>query len=129
MKLTNERLLNDAAGLSQLTQKSLPVKVSYAIAKNIAKIQSELKVYGEEKEKLIEKYSVKGEDGKTIVEDDNKITISKEFLADWEKDIKELQEIEVEIDIHQFNIDSLVNGNYDMSPGELMLIDYMIIEE
>ena len=42
------------------------------------------------------------------------------------KEINELQEIEVEMDIHKFNIE-LLNG-YEMSPGELMCIDFMIEE-
>ncbi|SDO88396.1 hypothetical protein [Clostridium gasigenes] len=128
MKLTNERLLNDANGLSQITQKNLPVKVSYAIAKNVAKIQSVLKIYNGEKQKLIDKYSVKDAAGKTEVGENNEITIQKESLDEWSKDIKELGEIENEIDIHKFNINELLNGNYAISPGELMLIDYMIEE-
>ena len=125
MKLSNERILNDVQGLSQLTQKSLPVKVSYAIAKNIGKIESELKIYNKEKQKLIDLYSVKDEKGKTLVGENNQITIQEEFLEDWNKDIKELQAIENEIDIHQFNINDLTG---EMTPGEMMLIDYMIEE-
>ncbi|MBB6623836.1 DUF1617 family protein [Clostridium gasigenes] len=128
MQLSNERLLNDANGLSQLTQKSLPVKVSYAIAKNVAKIQSVLNIYNGEKQKLIDKYSVKDEEGKTLIAEDNQIKIQKESLKEWIKDIKELSEIENEIDIHKFNISALENGNYEMSAGEIMLIDYMIEE-
>ena len=125
MKLSNERILNDVQGLGQLTQKSLPVKVSYAIAKNIGKIESELKVYNKEKQKLIDLYSVKDEDDKTLVGENNQITIKEEFLEDWNKDIKELQSIENEIDIHKFNINDLTG---EMTPAELMLIDYMIEE-
>lgn len=126
MLLSNEKLLNDAAGLSQLTQKNLPVKVSYAIAKNISKIESNLKIYNKEKQKLIDKYSVKDEKGETLVGEDNQVTIQKEFLENWNKDIKELQAIENEIDIHKFNANDLFSGNYDMTPGEIMLIEYMI---
>ncbi|MBU3109334.1 hypothetical protein [Clostridium gasigenes] len=128
MKLTNEKLLNDANGLSGLTQKNLPVKASYAIAKNASKIQSVLKIYNDEKQKLIDKYSVKDSEGKTKIEENSQIRIQEEFLEDWNTDIKELQEIENEIDIHKFNINTFENGNYDMSPGEFMLIDYMIEE-
>lgn len=129
MKLSNERLLNDAPGLSQLTQKSLPVKISYAIAKNVAKIESNLKIYNKEKQKLIDKYSVKDEDEKTIVDENGQITIQKEFLENWNEDIKELQSIEVEIEIHKFSINDLFNSSIAMSPGELMILDYMIMEE
>lgn len=128
MKLSNERILNDAAALGSISNKELPVKVSYSIAKNINKIESELKIYSNEKQKLIEKYSEKGEDGKTLIDAENKIKIQDECLEDWNKDIEELLAIECEIDIHKFHIDELVNSNCNMTPAELMLIDYMIEE-
>ncbi len=124
MKLSNERILNDAAALGSISNKELPVKVSYAIAKNINKIESELKVYSNEKQKLIDKYSEKGEDGKTLIDTENKIKIADEYLDDWNRDIELLLAIENEVDIHKFDI-SLLEG-FSMSPSELMLIDYMI---
>lgn len=127
MKLSNERIINEATGLGAITQKQLPVKVSYAIAKNIIKIERELKVYNSEKQKLIDKYASKDEDGNPIITNGN-IEIPKENAANWNKDIKELLEIENEIDIHKFNISLLDNSNCDFTPAELMLIDYMIEE-
>ena len=127
MKLSNERIVNDANVLGAISQKNLPIKVSYAIAKNIAKIEAEIKVYNKERQKLIEKYSVKDEEGKPLIEDNN-IRIAPEHVEDWNGDIKELLAIENEIDIHKFHIDELINSKCDMSPAELMLIDYMIEE-
>ena len=40
--------------------------------------------------------------------------------------MQELQNIEVEIDVHKFKLD-LLNG-YDISASELMAIDFMIEE-
>ncbi len=127
MKLSNERIVNDANVLGVISQKNLPIKVSYAIAKNIAKIEAEIKVYNKERQKLIEKYSVKNEEGKPLIED-NSVKIAPENVEDWNRDIKELLAIENEIDIHKFHIDELLNSKCDMSPAELMLIDYMIEE-
>ena len=127
MKLSNGKILNDSTKLSEIAQKQLPIKASYAIAKNIAKLEAELKTYNTEREKLIEKYSVKDEKGKTIIGENDQISISPEHLADWNKDIQELLAIENEIDIHKFSVEAL-NG-YNMSAAELMLIGYMIIEE
>ncbi|WP_346879297.1 MULTISPECIES: hypothetical protein [unclassified Clostridium] len=127
MKLSNERIVNDAAVLGAISQKNLPIKVSYAIAKNIAKIEAEIKVYNKERQKLIEKYSVKDEEGKPLIEDNN-IRIAPEHVEDWNVNIKELLAIENEIDIHKFHIDELINSKCDMSPAELLLIDYMIEE-
>ncbi len=127
MKLSNERIVNDAAVLGAISQKNLPIKVSYAIAKNIAKIEAEIKVYNKERQKLIEKYSVKDEEGKPLIED-NSIKIAPEHIEDWNRDIKELLEIENEIDIHKIQLHTLINSNCDFTPAELMLIDYMIEE-
>lgn len=127
MKLSNERIVNDANVLGAISQKNLPIKVSYVIAKNISKIEAEIKVYNKERQKLIEKYSVKDEEGKPLIED-NSIKIAPEHVEDWNRDIKELLAIENEVDIHKFHIDELVNSKCDMSPAELILIDYMIEE-
>jgi len=127
MKLSNERIVNDANVLGAISQKNLPIKVSYVIAKNISKIEAEIKVYNKERQKLIEKYSVKDEEGKPLIED-NSIKIAPEHVEDWNGNIKELLAIENEVDIHKFHIDELINSKCDMSPAELMLIDYMIEE-
>ena len=56
MKLTNRRILNDANFLAALIQRQFPVRVSYAISKNISKIESELNLYNKERQKIIDKY-------------------------------------------------------------------------
>lgn len=126
MKLSNEKILNDAEQLVKISQKSLPIKASYAIAKNLAKIESELKIYNKEKEKLIEKYAERDEKGNIIPDENGQIKLKIECIADWNKDIKELLAIENDIAIHKFPISAL--EGYDMTPAELMLIDYMIEE-
>lgn len=128
MKLTNRRIVNDANFLGDLTQKQLPIRVSYAIAKNVAKIESELKVYNNEREKLIDKYCVKDDEGKNLIDENNQLKIADEHLEDWNKDINELLDIEVDIDMHKFNVNDLLNSNCEMTASELMLIDYMIEE-
>ena len=126
-KLSNQRIVNDVQALSEIIKKQLPVKVSYAIAKNMAKIESELKTYNSEREKLLDKYAEKGEDGKLLIKDGN-FTILQENQDNWNSDIAELLEIENEIDIHKFSINEFNGKTYDKSPMELMLIDYMIEE-
>ena len=128
MKLTIRKILNDVNSLAAIAQKQLPIKVSYAIAKNIKKLESELNIYYKEREKLIDKYCIKDDEGKNIIDENNNLKIANEHLEVWNKEINELMDIEVDIDIHKFNLDSLMCGNYDMTPAELMIIDYMIEE-
>ncbi|HJF35105.1 MAG TPA: DUF1617 family protein [Clostridium perfringens] len=128
MKLTNRKIVNDSNFLATLTQKQLPVKVSYAIAKNISKIENELKIYNIERQKLIDKYCVKDEEGNNVIDENNQLIIADENMTDWNNAINELLDIEVEIDIHKFNINDLMYSNVEFTPSELMIIEYMIEE-
>ncbi|WP_415330903.1 hypothetical protein [Clostridium perfringens] len=125
VKMTNKEILEKVNVLGELTARKLPVKVSYAIGKNISKVERELKHYNKERQKLIEEYCLKEDDGTLKITEGN-YDIDPKRLEDFNKEINELQEIEVEIDIHKFNIE-LLDG-YEMSPGELMCIDFMIEE-
>lgn len=126
MKITNRKIVMDANFLGALTEKKLPIKVSYAIAKNISKIEKELEIYNTERQKLIDKYCVKDQNGENKTDKDNKLSIDEKYLNDWKKDIEELLDIEIEIDIHKFNINDLLNSDCEMTANELMIIDYMI---
>ena len=126
MNLSNKRILDDVTKLSKISQMQLPVKVSYAIAKNISKIELELSIYNNEREKLIEKYSLKDDNGKTIIDENSQIKIKEEYKQAWDSDINDLLAIENTIDIHKFSINEL--EGFSITPAELMVIDYMIEE-
>lgn len=128
MKLTNRKIVNDANFLGALTNKQLPIKISYAIAKNISKIEKDLELYNKEKQKLVGKYCIKDEKGNNKIDENNQLKIADENLDDWNKSINELLDIEIDIDIHKFSINDLLNSNCEMTPSELMLIEYMIEE-
>ncbi len=122
MKLSNERLINSIGVLSKLTNMELPIKLSYAFSKNIIKIDRELTVYNKEREKLIEKYGEKDEEGKLKTKEDGTINIID--IDSFNKDLKEILEIETEVDIHVIDLEK-INADINITPGELMVIDYM----
>ncbi|MCD2348480.1 DUF1617 family protein [Clostridium guangxiense] len=124
MKITNREILESINTLKVVAQKQMPVKVSYAIAKNISKIDAELKIYEKERKKLIDKYAEKDKDNKIISNKEGQIKFKDQTA--WDKDIEELLSIETDIEIHKFKFD-LLNG-VQMSPAELQAIDYMIEE-
>lgn len=126
MKLSNEKIVNTINVLGNLNNAQLPIKVAYAVSKNINKIESELKAYNTEKAKLIDKYSEKDEEGKVISNEQGHVTIKNEDIEDWNRDINELLSIENEVDIHMIQLNDLLNANYNISPAELTLIDFMI---
>jgi hypothetical protein len=122
MKISNEKLANSIEVLNKITTIELPIKLSYAFSKNIIKINRELEVYNKERQRLIEKYGEKDEEGKLKVKENGNINI---LDADnFNKDIKEILEIENEIDIHIIDLES-INADVNTTPGDLIVIDYM----
>ncbi len=122
MKLSNERLVNSVGVLSKLTNLELPIKLSYAFSKNIAKIDTELKAYNMEREKLLNKYGEKDEEGKLKLSEKGEVNILD--MENFNKEITELLQCEGEIDIHLIDLES-INTDIKITPGELMIIDYM----
>lgn len=126
MKLSNEKILNTINVLGNLNNTQLNIKLAYAISKNINKIDMELKTYNDEKAKLINKYAEKDKEGNVISDEHGHIIIEEKHKEDWNNDISELLSIENEIDIHKIQLDDLLNANYNISPAELSMIDFMI---
>lgn len=125
MKLSNEKILNDAPRLNAISRKELPIKASYAIAKNLTKIEAELSVYNKERLKLIDKYAQKDEAEKVVADANGQIVIKPECKEDWNREIQELLAIENDVAIHKFKVSDLKDCDI-LSPSDLMLIDYMI---
>lgn len=127
MKLTNERIVNTINVLGKLNNTALPVRVAYAVSKNIDKIERELKAYNIEKSKLLDKYAEKNKNGEIIIENGH-FKIKEECAENWNREIRELLEIENEVEIHMIKLDDLLNLDYSISPAEFSLIDFMIEE-
>lgn len=124
MKISNERLVNDINKLKEISKKQLPIKVSYAIAKNLSKIDSELKIFNEERQKLVNQYGEKDSDGNLKVDKNSMVSIKKNCISTYNKELKELFSIENDIDIHKFKI-NLLDG-FNISAEEVQAIEYMI---
>ena len=105
MKLSNERLVNSVGVLSKLTNLELPIKLSYAFSKNITKIDAELKAYNMEREKLLNKYGEKDEEGKLKLSEKGEVNILDR--ENFNKDVAELLKCESEIDIHLIDLESI----------------------
>jgi len=125
MKITNREIQSKVQILQTITQRQLPVKASYAIAKNITTINRELKIFESEKMKIINEYALKDESGNPKIESNAyKIIEGKE--EECNSKINELLDIEIEIEIRTFNINVIEDMNF--SPSELLEVDFMIVE-
>ena len=91
MKFTIKQIDRCAAELQKLqnSKKHWPVKVNYAIAKNLKALLAELEVYNAERTRLLKENALKDENGNAVVEDG-----SYKFAEDKEQEvIKEIDDM------------------------------------
>jgi hypothetical protein len=112
MKLLD--ILNSAEVLKQIAGQRISGKTAYAIGKNIKAIQVELDLFADLRDGLVKKYG----------DPDNNYQVKGEDIVLAQKDMDDLLNTEVSIDIRKLSVDDL--AALSLSPSETILIDWMI---
>lgn len=104
MKLKNKDILKFVNGCTALREKKLPVRLGYAIKKNLGSVSDAANAYNTERCALISRYAEKDNNGHSLIEEGRYRIKDKE---NFEKDLNELLEIETEVNIHQVTLEEI----------------------
>lgn len=110
--------LNNTEGFDSVT--------AYRILKNARVIDNELKIYDEQQAKLIHMYCERDSKGTPVVKN-GYYTIKDENRSKYEKEVHDLFNEDVEINIHKIDINLISKAG--LSPAQLELIEFMLIED
>lgn len=110
MKMKYSEIIVNRSVLMEIGKFILPRKVSEAIARNLTRMDKEVKFYGEQEGDIINRYAKKDDAGNVVFRDVKKGLLDfdtpedeKNFLAEQ----KDLKNIEVEIEIKKFKSSEL----------------------
>lgn len=117
-------IVNSAEIFSALSQKKLNMRMAYQLAKIIKEVQKEFELFQETRMKLINEYAERDEDGQLRVDENNNFTIPKEKIQDFQKELNELLEMQVELQINKINLDEL--EDVEFTPMELIKIEKFV---
>lgn len=130
MKITNGQIVSIFNGMPKIMSKRLPVKLGFAINKNMASMKGTAESYDAERAKILDKYGEKDDSGKIRIESGEYVLKDREGFGD---EIKELLDIETEIPVHTVGlaeIEKCDSEKFDaLTPDELSLLEFMISEE
>ena len=115
LKKTQEEALKKEPSLQKY-----PIKVTHAISKNKKMLEEDHKTFIECVDELNKKYGV-------AFDQEGRIELTKlpeQEREEYSKELKELQDIEVNVDIHKINIEMF--GTYEPSLKELDVLSFMI---
>jgi len=132
MKITVRQAIVAADAIASIRNKSLPVRVSYAINKSFAALSRERNIADEERIKLCKKYADKDEAGEPIVTE-NVFKMTEENEKACNAEFRELLETETDVDLFKFPLSYLeaveADSRYDaLTVSELDALS-MLIEE
>lgn len=119
MKYKVKELLGMKNALQKLLSQDILAVISYELSKVVAVFNKEFEVYTDARKKLFNKLAVKGED-------DEKKTIPKGKIKDFQTELDKLHDLEVEIKVKKIKISSL--GTVRISPVDLDIL-HKIIEK
>ena len=135
MKITNRQVRDFIFNVSNngLPGKRLPVKMGYAISRNISAMNEIVDSYEKQREKLIDQYAEKNEDGTPKIQEVNGTNIAvipEDKKKEFSDAIEELLDIENEIDLYTINMDEVEKCDTDkydsLTTTDLMTLDIMI---
>jgi len=138
MKYKNLEIINIYQILDSLLGMKFPQKISYAIIKNLKKLQPEVDTYEMAFRQLEKKYDddIKKDDDGEIIRADNGSPVFKldGHFEDFREEYQELADIELDIDLYHideelFNYDDN-NGKYDvLAPKDIIILQSILCEE
>ena len=105
MKMKYSEIIINRSILLEIGKLVLPRKVSVAIARNLTRLDKEMKIYGEQENDIASRYAKKDEDGKLIFKGAKGNELEFEAPDDeksFRAEKKELNDTEVEIEIMKF---------------------------
>ncbi len=106
MKLKNRDIVNFINGCAALKEKKLPIKIGYAIHRNILSLAEAAEAYNTAREKIIEEHTEKDCEGKSVIKDQQM----------FNKDLEELLDIDTEVNLHTIpekDIEKYDDSRYD----------------
>lgn len=119
--------------LESVKKKKLPISILYILSRNMKQLKEVSEDFESARQELLNKYGEKDGNGNLAIKD-NRITIPKDVEANFLKDLKELENVDISIFLQKIPMSSIfaLDGFTDvdrLTEEELEAMQYMIQEE
>ena len=127
MKFKLKEVFSLTRSLPILTDKELPIKVSYRLVKLLRQCSMEMESMEKARVKLVDKYAETPEEHEASPDKDKGIKVAEEKMPDFQKEFGVLLDEEVEIDFEPILIDEL--GDISLSAKDLLPLQIILKEK
>ena len=117
MKITLENAVLGFMALQRVGVEKFPIKLAYTLQRNMRILQPDTKQYEDQRMELVKtKYGKENEEGGW--------EIPPEKRKAFEKQIETLGSVELELDLHTIDLDTV---NINISPNDLYALEWMFV--
>ena len=119
-------IMNSMDTMQKLANVSFKGKTAFQIARILKKLDEEIKTFNDTRSTLIQKYGVKDENGKLIVDEQGNCKLREDGVVDFNKELNELLNTTIEINANKLDVNSLDEG--DFTPADMIALEPFIEE-
>ena len=121
IKIKLNDVVNAIETFNKIMQQSFKGSLAFKIARLARELDTEMKTFNEERQKIIQKYVKKDENGELIVDDNGNVNFDKNSLIEINQEFNSLLETELEINADKLPMDSI--DEFEITPQEMLNIE------
>ena len=114
-------ILNSIPIFREISNKSLPIKTAYQLARLSRELDRESTTFDESRRKIIEKYAERDENGEFKQTDEGNVIIMPEQINACNQEMAELLDTEIEINVEPIEIESL--ASIELTPAQMFSLE------
>lgn len=117
--VTMEQIIDFRNSEDAFSSMNLPLKAAYKLNKIRKAVEKEGDFYGEKFQEILDKYAKKDENGELVFSDDgSQIMIKDDMIEDCNKELSDLQTLEVQIENYNLTIEDF-GEDIECTPDDL----------
>ena len=114
-------ILNSIPIFRNISNQPLPIKIAYQVARLIRELDKESTTFDESRRKIIEKYAERDESGEYKLTEDGNIIIKPEDIEMCNREMTELLETSIEINVEPLNINNFTAT--ELTPAQMLSLE------
>lgn len=124
-----KEVLSTLEGLSSIAKKKMPAPVTYALLKNIKKLEAEQAYFIKMQDTLLDECVKRTEDGMPVIVEDttNQFVLKEDKIKYYNEEFKKIMDIDAEIEIQTVPFSAI--ANLELSLEEMSALDFMLKTE
>jgi len=121
IKIKLSDIVNATETFNKIMQQSFKGSLAFKIARLARELDKEMQTFNEERQKIIQKYGNKDENGELIIDENGNIKFDNADLIEINQEFNSLLETELEINADKLPMDSI--DNFEITPKEMLNIE------